>query len=270
MSYKLSVLVSLSLFAGGCAAMAQDAAQQPGYMNHPLVPGTQWHVHDMRRPQPVEVIPNGPVTTPPPADAIVLFDGSSLDAFVSGKGETPDWLIEDGVMTVNTGEPNGGGLRTREAFGDMQLHIEWRAPDDDKIDPVPQRAGNSGIYIMGRYEVQIQHSYRNPTYPDGQAGAVYGQSPPLVNASLPNGEWQSFDLVWEAPDFSESGELVEPAYVTVFHNGVLVQNRTMLHGPTGHKSSKPYVAHAAEVPFVLQDHGEPVAFRNIWVRRLER
>lgn len=265
-------ILAVGLLGAGGATAQEQAPKVHGYTDTPIVPGTHWHVHDPNRPQPVEVVTQGAVSVPAPSDAIVLFDGSAEHGFVSTRsgGET-DWVIADGILTVNPTKEgkNGGSLRTRERFGDMQLHVEWRAPTDDLMDPVPQRAGNSGVYIMGRYEVQIQHSYRNPTYADGMAGSLYGQRPPLVNPSVTNGEWQSYDIIWEAPRFDEDGVLTKKAHATVIHNGVVVQHRTPLNGPTGHRSVKPYEAHPEELPFVLQDHAEPVSFRNIWVRRLK-
>jgi hypothetical protein len=202
----------------------------------------------------------------PPSDAVVLFGGKDLSAWKSSKdGGEARWRVQDGAVEV---VPKTGGIETRQSFGDVQLHIEWRAP-------VPaagegQARGNSGVFFGGgRYEVQVLDSYANRTYPDGQAGALYGQYPPLVNASRPPGEWQAYDIVYEAPRFDASGGLVRPARVTVFHNGVLVQHATEYVGPATHKVRRPYSAHPERLPISLQDHNDPVRFRNVWVRELE-
>ncbi|MGJ8679507.1 3-keto-disaccharide hydrolase [Paraglaciecola sp.] len=265
------LITAVSLSASLCG-IAQSANQQKqdvfGYTNTPIIPGTQWHVHDPRRPQPEVVTPKSAVVQQAPADAIVLFDGSNMDAFERSKDSKPvQWLIEDGVVTIQKDPKTGKNqsIRTKEKLGDMQLHIEWRSPV--KTDKKRQQKGNSGLYIMGRYEVQILDSYQNPVYPDGQAAALYGQTPPLANASLPPGVWQSYDIVFEAPKFDDKGKLTKKAHATVFHNGVLVQHRTPLNGPTGHKSVKEYQAHGPS-PLVIQDHSSPVSFRNIWVRKL--
>lgn len=192
-----------------------------------------------------------------------------MDAFERTKdSKAVQWLIEDGVVTIQSDPKTGKNqsIRTKEKLGDMQLHIEWRSPL--KSSKKRQQKGNSGLYIMGRYEVQILDSYQNPVYPDGQAAAVYGQTPPLLNASLAPGQWQSYDIVFEAPRFDKQGKLTKHAHVTVFHNGILVQNRTKINGPTGHKSVKTYQAHGPS-PLVIQDHSSPVSFRNIWVRKLD-
>ena len=268
---KPILLPALVLAVVPATAKAEDACSigdVHGYTDTPLVSGTNWHVHDPNRPQPPAVAVSGPVATPPPEDAVVLYDGSTIGLRATKEDTALDWIVEGDVLTINTNpdQPNGGGARSIERFGDIQLHVEWRAPVDH--DPFPQRAGNSGIFFMGRYELQVQHSYCNATYPDGQAAAIYGQTPPLVNASLPAGEWQSFDVVFKAPRFAEDGALKSPAHMTVFHNGVLVQDHTRILGPTAHRRTEPYMAHAAELPIVFQDHGEAVSFRNIWARRI--
>lgn len=268
----VSFLIATMAAVTATAACAQENCQSGkvvGYTDTPLVPGTNWHVHDPDRPQPPAVRVSGAVTTPPPIDAIVLFDGKTMGLTGTGKDTPLDWITQDNVLTIATDpdKPNGGGARTKERFGDVQLHVEWRVPL--KHDPVAQRAGNSGIFFMGRYELQVQHSHCNPTYPDGQAAAIYGQTPPLVNASLPAGEWQSFDVVFRAPRFGTDGQLQRAASMTVLHNGVLVQDKTELLGPTTHRKVEPYTAHGAELPITFQDHGEAVSFRNIWARRLD-
>ena len=214
--------------------------------------------------------PVPPVVTAPaggvPSDAITLFDGGNLDAWESGKGDgaPAPWKIEDGAMTI---APGRGGIRTKRSFGDVQLHVEFRSPKE--IKGHGQNRGNSGVFLMGRYEVQVLDSHDNQTYVNGQAGAVYKQHPPLVNASRPPGEWQSYDIIWIAPRFGPAGELLSPARVTVLHNGVLVQHDVALKGPTVYRGVPAYAPHAGKLPIELQDHGESVSYRNIWVRELD-
>ena len=204
---------------------------------------------------------------PPPADATVLFDGKSLANWRSSDSThgPAKWKVADGYMEVVAGS---GAIETRDAFGDCQLHIEWRAPTPPKGES--QERGNSGVFLMGMYEVQVLDSYDNVTYADGQAAAVYGQYPPLVNASRPPGEWQSYDIVWHRPRFDAQGRLERPARITVFFNGLLAQDNVILTGPTAHQHRPPYHAHPDALPLGLQDHGNPVRFRNIWIRNLER
>jgi len=194
-----------------------------------------------------------------PADAIVLFDGTDLSKeWEGGEG----WIISDGVATIG----GKGGVTSKRAFGDCQLHIEWASPE--KVQGTGQGRGNSGVYLMGKYEVQILDSFENATYFDGQAASIYKQSPPLVNASRKPGEWQTYDIIFKAPKFADDGKLLEPAYVTVLHNGVLVQNHFQLEGGTFFDRPPAYVPHAAKLPLSLQNHGNPVRFRNIWIREL--
>jgi hypothetical protein len=220
----------------------------------------------MDRPQP-PIVRAGPASAPlpPPSDAIVLFDGTSLAKWRSADstGGPAKWKVEDGYMEVVAGT---GAIRTDQSFGDVQLHVEWRTPTPPKGES--QERGNSGVFLMGRYEVQVLDSYNNVTYPDGQAAAIYGEFPPLVNASRPPGEWQTYDIVFHAPRFDGYGKVVSPARATVLHNGVLVQDNTVLTGPTAHSARMPYEAHPARLPISLQDHGNPMRFRNIWVREL--
>lgn len=229
-----------------------------------------WAQHDLDRPQPQVVDPGTgvPPETPgkPPSDAIVLFDGQDLSAWRSQKGGGPaPWKVGDGYFEV---VPKRGEIETTRAFGDAQLHIEWMTPDPAKGES--QDRGNSGVFFGGgRYEVQVLDSHVNKTYPDGQAGALYGQFPPLVNASRPPGRWQAYDIVYEAPRFDASGKLLRPARMTVFHNGVLVQHAMELIGPTTNKVRTPYSAHPEKLPISLQDHDHPVRFRNVWVRELQ-
>ena len=221
-----------------------------------------WPIHDRSRPAPKAVVPGDAHSAP--SDAIVLFDGKDLSKWTSQKDGGPArWKVENGYMEVAKGT---GVIQTAQAFGDCQLHIEWASPKPAVGED--QDRGNSGVFLMGLYEVQVLDSYQAATYPDGQAAAVYGQYPPLVNASRPPGEWQSYDIVFHAPRFAQDGTLSRPARLTVFHNGVLVQDDVELTGPTAHKARPPYTAHAAKLPIALQDHSHPVRFRNIWVREL--
>jgi hypothetical protein len=222
----------------------------------------QWGVHDMNRPLP-EVVTPGQRPQDPPSDAIVLFDGSDLSAWSSAKDGGPArWKVADGYMEVT----KTGDIRTKQAFGSCQLHIEWQAPEVVKGEG--QGRGNSGVFLMSTYEVQVLDSWQNPTYADGQASAIYGQKPPLVNASKKPGQWQTYDIIFHAPKF-EGDQVVRPATVTVLHNGVLVQDHWEIQGTTFHKRRAEYEPHAEKLPLKLQDHGDLVRFRNIWIRPLE-
>ena len=201
----------------------------------------------------------------PPEDAVILFDGSGTEAWQNTEdGSEASWKVSDGILTVN---PGAGAIRTRQSFGDVQLHLEWRAPVEVKGEG--QGRGNSGVFLMERYEVQILDSYQNKTYTNGQAGSIYKQSPPLVNVTSPPGEWNSYDIIFKAPRFNINGLLISPATITVLHNGVLIQDHFELRGPTKYTGIPNYTAHPEQLPLVLQDHGNPVGFRNIWVRELE-
>lgn len=211
---------------------------------------------------PVPVVVATPVGAAP-SDAVVLFDGSGLAAWESEQGGDAPWTVADGVLTV---VPGSKGIRTRQHFCDIQLHIEWRSPaQTDGFDG--QNRGNSGIFLQERYELQVLDSHDNPTYPNGQAASIYKQAIPLVNASRPPGEWQSYDVIWKAPRFSEGGGLLAPARITVLHNGVLVQDDTVIAGTTEYRGPPSYAPHGC-APISLQDHDSEVSFRNIWVREL--
>ncbi len=239
-------------------------AQPPvGYRDTPVLPGQKWRVHDIDRPRPPQVAPAA-VVGQPPSDAIVLFAGKDVLQWQheTRTGVIPAaWKVIDGYI-----EEGRNDLVSKQKFGDCQIHLEWMEPTD--ITGASQDRGNSGILIMHRYEVQILDSYKNVTYADGQAGAIYGQWPPLVNATRPAGEWQSYDIVFEAPKF-DGGKLTKPAFLTVFLNGVLLHNRQEMIGQMAHRIIKPYEPHDAEEPLALQDHHNNVRFRNIWVRRLK-
>lgn len=233
---KLCSLVALSALAMTASVSAQE------YLN-----GIKWE-----EPKVVTVGENGV-----PSDAIVLFDGKSLDAWTNAE----NWKVEDGAMISGKGD-----ALSKESFGDCQLHIEWSAPTPPTGSS--QGRGNSGLFLMNTYEIQILDSYNNPTYFDGQAGAIYKQTPPQVNATRPPGEWNVYDIIWTAPRFNEDGSLESPAYITAIHNGVLILNHFELKGDTPFNTPPQYKKHADRLPLRLQDHGNPVRFRNIWVREI--
>ena len=224
----------------------------------------KWAIHDLNRPLPPVVDPGsaGP-PQPAPADAIVLFDGRDLSQWEDGKGGPARWKVENGYAEVVA---KTGPIRTKRGFGDCQLHVEWAAPVEVKGEG--QERGNSGVFLMDKYEVQVLDSYDNRTYADGQAAAIYGQYPPLVNACRKPGEWQSYDIIFHRPHFDPEKNLVQPARMTVLHNGVLVHDNVELTGPTAHKARPSYEPHDIRLPLSLQDHGNPVRYRNIWVREL--
>jgi len=229
---------------------------------------TKWKIHDVDRPLP-PVIDSGTSSTQdspgrPPADAVVLFDGKDLSHWSHKDGSPPKWKVENGYFEV---VPKTGYIYTREAFGDCQLHVEFAEPVPAKGES--QDRGNSGVFLQGLYETQVLDSYQSKTYADGQAAAIYGQYPPLVNASRPPGQWQTYDIVFHGPRFAKDGKLLRPARETVFHNGVLVQNNVELSGPTAHGKRPPYEPQPERLPLALQDHNHPVRYRNIWIRELK-
>lgn len=226
--------------------------------------GMEWPIHSRTRPQP-KVVDPGPSTLPvaPPRDAIVLFDGRDLSKWSDKEGNAAKWPVRDGYFETGV---DAGDLVSRDSFGDVELHVEWASPTGET--GRGQDRGNSGVYLMSLYEVQVLNSYQNETYPDGQAGAIYGQYPPLVNASRPPGEWQSFDITFRGPRFDSSGTLLRPATMTIMHNGVLVQDNVTLTGPTAHYQRPKYMKHPERLPLLLQDHSHPVRYRNIWLREL--
>ncbi len=243
------------------ASSVSDTA--PGYTDTPFLPGGEYRVHDADRPRPAAVDPGEPLDNgAPPGDATVLLDEDGLHGWEQTGGGTVAWIEDGGVVTV---EPGSGDINTTDSIGDCQLHLEWAAPPETEGDG--QGRGNSGVFLMDRYEIQVLDTYDNPTYADGYAGAVYGQHPPLVNPVRPPGEWQSYDILWQAPRFD--GDAVDtPARVSVLFNRVTVQHATAVFGPTTHRDVSPYEPHG-DAPLRLQDHGDRVRFRNIWYRSVE-
>ncbi len=255
----LAVLAAFSAISAQSKEITIDGVE--GFQDTPMQPDGKWHVHDPARPQP-PVVTSGTFSAnaTPPSDAIVLFDGKDLSQWRDKKtGGPAGWQVEDGVAISAKGD-----IVTTNVFGDMQLHLEFREPVLKGCEG--QDRGNSGVFLMGRYEIQILDCYRNKTYADGAVGGIYGQHPPLANPSRPPGEWQTYDIVFTAPHFAANGEVTTPAFVTVVFNGVVVQNHQVIRGATNWKSPGKYTPHAAELPLALQYHKNAVAFRNIWVR----
>jgi hypothetical protein len=269
-------LVSLAQRAAGQQAPQASPAQPPagkGQMDgSPLgdpLPAQKWRVHDRNRPQPRKVTPGLPMAIElPPSDAIVLFDGKHLSQWNgTGRGGTigePRWKVENGYVEM---VPGSGGLVTKEKFGDIQLHVEWITPIGADSSRVGQQRGNSGIVLMGRYEIQVLSSFDNPTYPDGAAGSIYGMYPPMVNPCRPEGDWNSYDIIFESPRF-DGETVVKRACATLIFNGVLVHHRVELLGSTAVEPIAKYQPHPPEEPLSLQAHAGPVRYRNIWARRL--
>jgi len=251
------IAAALVLTAGLTVWAATQDKHKPGYQDTPVITGQKWKVHDSERPVPAVVTPGAQVGAPP-SDAIVLFDGKDLSKWKGGKGEAT-WKVEDGYVE----ESRGGNIQTKDSFGDFQLHIEWASPAVVKSES--QGRGNSGVFLHGRYEIQVLDSYENPTYADGQASAIYGQWPPLVNAARKPGEWQTYDIVFHAAKFKD-GQVEHLATVTVFHNGILTQEKQEILGPTQHRQLAKESPYDGKGPIALQDHGNPTRFRNIWIR----
>lgn len=274
-----SGVVAIAVLA--IAAMAQDPQRSKqggkgkedpnagalGYEDTPMLPGLPYRVHDIKRPHPrVVTTPDHPGG--PPSDAIVLFNGTDLSQWTAARrgtdspAEPAPWKVENGYFEA---PPGKGDIVTKEKFGDIQLHLEWCPPADAHGNS--QNRGNSGIKFQGRYELQVLDSYQNPTYADGQAGSIYGEWPPLVNSVHKPGEWNYYDVAFEAPRF-EGDKLVKPGYITVFLNGVLLHNHKEIMGTTAHRQYPKYTAHGAEEPLLLQNHNGSERFRNVWVRRI--
>ena len=253
------------------AALALTAALSPavqareGYTDTPMQPNGKWHVHDPNRPLPPVITPGATFSqkAAAPSDAVVLFDGKDFSKWQGEKNSEVKWKLADDYMeTTKTGR-----IRTKDEFGDFQLHIEWATPSE--VVGNGQGRGNNGVNIFGRYEIQVLDSYNNETYADGQAAAIYGQQPPLVNASRPPGEWQTYDIIFESARWDASGNLVKKAYVTVLHNGAVVHHRQELYGNTPYRALGNYnKPHAPKGYIELYEHGNPVRFRNIWIRPL--
>ena len=270
---RIALFAAIVVTLVGGVIVAQQTAEHPGdqgFTDTPLLPGLPWHVHDPARPHPKVVTP-GAQPGQPPSDAVILFDGKDLGKWWAARlgaaayqvsADPAAWKVGNGYFEV---VPHSGDIASKENFGDVQLHVEWMEPGD--VSGSSQNRGNSGIFLMGLFEIQVLDSYRSRTYADGQAGAMYGQWPPLVNAVRAPGEWQSYDIVFEAPEY-KGEKATKPASMTVFLNGVLLHNRKEEMGTTIYRQVPKYVAGASEGPIILQDHGAPVRFRNIWVRRL--
>ncbi len=261
---ELLTVISMFFCLMSIPVMAQNIPQKNerpaqlnkihGYTDTPTLPGEKWHVHDPNRPQPPVVTPNyNGRRVPPPEEATVLFDGSNLNRW-----KNSDWIVRDGYMAVNNGYQT-----SKETFGDVYLHLEYRMPKS--VSGWGQKRGNSGVFLMGRYEIQVLDNWANRVYPDGQAGAIYGQKPPRVNACRKPGQWQSYDIFFRAPETDEDGEVIEPARMTVLHNGIPIHNNVELLGKTAHKSVAQYQNPPSRGPLKLQEHGNEVHYRNIWV-----
>ena len=237
-----------------------------GYDDTPVIPGSTYKVHDGTRPQPRIVTPGTASTQDqpglPPSDAVILFDGTGLSGWEGREGSPAQWKLEGGFMEV---VPKTGSIKTREHFGDCQLHLEWAAPTVVKGDS--QGRGNSGVFLMGLYEIQVLDCFDNPTYADGTTAGIYGQYPPLVNACRKPGQWQTYDIIWLGPRF-DGDRLVRPARVTVIHNGLVVHHDQEIQGPTRHRQLAEYKPQPETGPLELQDHGDLVRYRNIWYRPL--
>jgi hypothetical protein len=253
----LAVAVVLSARASGQQAPI-------GYDDTPMQPNGKWRVHDGTRPHPAVITPPpGDAPGGAPSDAIVLVGpNDDLGAWQMADGSAATWAMKGGVL--QTGK---GMLRTKQQFTDVQLHVEFATPSEVKGDS--QGRGNSGVFLLGHFEIQVLDSYQNITYPDGQAASMYGQYPPLVNVARAPGQWQTYDIVFSAPRFAADGKLEKPAIVTVLHNGVVVHHATPFWGPTRHRSVLPYLPDMAKGPLALQDHGNPIRYRNIWIRELK-
>jgi hypothetical protein len=267
---KQIVVCAIAMGIGALAYSQTTRAQRQGlgYIGTPLIPGTPYHVHDGDRPQPRVVTPGATFSdgSPAPSDATVLFDGKDLSQWQDDRGGPANWLVENGYMQVRR-----GGIRTKGKWADFQLHLEWCEPTPATGEG--QERGNSGILINNMYEIQVLDSFQAPTYPDGQCGALYGQTPPLVNACRPPGQWETYDILWESPRWDDKGTLVKKANVTVIQNGVMLHNKREYFGGTDGINGIPHPSlgkygdpHPPEVFIELQDHNNPVRYKNLWVR----
>lgn len=267
------ILLAALVALGGVAATISARADGPkaksitidgvtGYQDTPMEPNGQWHVHDPARPQP-PIVTSGATfseNAAPPSDAIVLFDGKDLSQWRDQKtGGPAPWTIENGAAVSAKDY-----IETTNQFGDIQLHLEFMEPTPPAESG--QGRGNSGVFLMGRYEIQVLDCYHNPTYADGSTGSIYAQHPPLANPCRPPGQWSTYDILFTTPHFDVDGKVTTPGYVTVILNGVVVQNHQAIRGITNHRAVGKYVAHGPTGPLALQYHNNPVSFRNIWVR----
>lgn len=274
MSRMLRVVVGISLLAAVAGSATQEAAKtEPAAEDKPVrqyvdTPTGRWLIHDVNRPAPPIITP-GATSADAPSDAVVLFDGTAASmANWTDINDVPSkWRVADGYMESVKG---AGYIRTKDEFGSCQLHVEFATPS--RVQGSSQDRGNSGVFLQGHYEVQVLDSYDNETYPDGQCSALYGRAVPLANACRKPGEWQTYDIVYHRPTFDKDGNLTRRATFTVFHNGVLVQDHVELTGGTGWRGPhaiSDYEPHGDKGPIMLQDHGNPVRYRNIWVRELK-
>ena len=262
------LLLSCLAFFGTqfCFAADKKSHKRPGYTDTPMLPDGKWRVHDSTRPYP-QVVDPGPIEKQKgfpfkaPNGAIVLFDGKNLSKW-TGRGGKASWKVENGYFEVN----RTGGINTKEKFKDFRLHIEWASPS--QVKGSSQGRGNSGVFLIGAFEIQVLDSYRNPTYSDGQAAAMYGQYPPRLNACRKPGKWQTYDITFQAPRFGKDGKVDKAAVVSVIHNGILVHDKRKYLGPSTHKRVANYKSKVSEGPIGLQDHSNPVRFRNIWIEKL--
>jgi hypothetical protein len=274
---SIGIVLALAVIIGGVATITngqQQPARQPAQQQwtpqemqdvykKAVAMGLLTPAHEAPKKEPTVITPGANVGDPP-SDAIILFNGKDLSSWRSVRdGSDAKWTIKDGYLEV---APRTGDIATKEQWGDCQLHVEWASPSVVKGES--QGRGNSGIFLMERYEVQVLDSFQNPTYFHGQAGSVYKQHPPLVNVARKPGEWQTYDIIFTTPQFDEIGNVMRPARVTVLHNGVLVQNNAQIYGHTWHDRAPLYIKHDAKGGLKLQDHGDLVRYRNIWVRPL--
>ncbi len=280
---KIITTLSGLALAASSLAIAEDEKKKPaapappvqekvyptGYTDTPFLPGDKWRVHDDARPRPKVVTP-GATASSAPSDATVLFDGTDLSQWIMSKDKSPaDWILGEGYMEVPPkGQGVGGSIRTKADFsGDFQLHVEWASPAEVKSQS--QGRGNSGVFFPGGYELQVLDSYQNKSYADGQASALYGWKPPLVNACREPGQWQTYDIIFEAAQWDAEGNLVKKANITVIHNGVVTHHRQEYLGTTRHRKVAEYNKPIKMGPIALQNHNNPVRYRNIWIRQLD-
>lgn len=264
---RTALVFAVALLLSACAPPAAEPPTPAEPQEVPIPRASAWLQHDVTRPLPPRVEPPAarlPAPAPPDATVLIPADGSSLDAWESPDGSPAPWRVEQGAVVV---APGSGPIQTKQAFGDLQLHLEWMPADEPQ--KTSQDRSNSGVFFIGeleRYEVQILDTYENRTYADGMAGAIYGQFPPLANALRPPDQWQAYDIFFRSPRFGEDGSVEEPARLTVLQNGILVQNNELLVGMTIWLETLPYAPHPRTGKIRLQDHGSPVRFRNMWVR----